>query len=81
MSGENLEPQEKGPGRRIATLRFLFILIFLAYGVRLFSLQILSGDLYRSRAKDIARRTAVIPAQRGEIYDRNFNQPLVLNDD
>jgi penicillin-binding protein 2 len=44
-------------------------------------MQILSGELYRSRAQDIARRTTVIPAQRGEIYDRNFNQPLALNTD
>jgi penicillin-binding protein 2 len=44
-------------------------------------MQILSGELYRSRAQDIARRTTIIPAQRGEIYDRFFNQPLALNTD
>ena len=62
-------------------MRIAFILIFLAYSVRLFSMQILSGELYRSRAQDISRRTQVIPAQRGEIYDRNFNQPLAMNTD
>jgi penicillin-binding protein 2 len=44
-------------------------------------MQVLSGELYRSRAQNIARRTTIISAQRGEIYDRNFNQPLVLNTD
>jgi penicillin-binding protein 2 len=44
-------------------------------------MQILSGELYRSRAQNIARRTTVIPAQRGEIFDRAFNQPLALNTD
>jgi penicillin-binding protein 2 len=44
-------------------------------------MQILSSEVYVARAQDIARRTTVIPAQRGEIYDRNFSRPLVLNAD
>ncbi|MDR0315886.1 MAG: penicillin-binding protein 2 [Treponema sp.] len=79
MSEKNIDPNDGNPEQRIKILRILFILIFLAYGVRLFSMQILSGDLYRSRAQDISRRTTVLPAQRGEIYDRNFDQPLALN--
>ncbi|MDR2376787.1 MAG: penicillin-binding protein 2 [Treponema sp.] len=67
--------------RRIRILRLFFIAVFVLYAVRLFSLQILSGELYRSRAQNISRRTTVIPAQRGEIYDRSFSQPLVLNTD
>jgi penicillin-binding protein 2 len=74
-------PDDEQPGRRIRVLRILFIVIFLVYGIRLFSMQILSGELYRSRARDIARRTTVIPAQRGEIYDRRFGRPLVRNVD
>jgi penicillin-binding protein 2 len=66
---------------RIRILQILFILVFALYTLRLFSMQIVSGELYRSRAQDIARRTTIIPAQRGEIYDRNFGQPLVLNTD
>ncbi|MDR1443687.1 MAG: penicillin-binding protein 2 [Treponema sp.] len=67
--------------KRIRILRLFFIAVFTLYAVRLFSLQILSGELYRSRAQNISRRTTIIPAQRGEIYDRNFLQPLVLNTD
>jgi len=66
---------------RIIILRIAFIAIFVVYTIRLFSMQILSGDLYRSRAQNIARQTTIIPAQRGEIYDRYYNQPLVLNTD
>jgi penicillin-binding protein 2 len=62
-------------------LQIVFILIFVTYTVRLFGMQILSGEVYVARAQDIARRTTVIPAQRGEIYDRNFSRPLVLNAD
>ncbi|MDR1446417.1 MAG: penicillin-binding protein 2 [Treponema sp.] len=67
--------------KRLMFLRFLFVAVFLGYGLRLFSMQILSGEVYRSRAQSIARRTTVIPAQRGEIYDRSYSQPLVLNAD
>jgi penicillin-binding protein 2 len=76
-----IDPHETGPARRVGILRILLIVIFLAYSARLFSMQILSGELYRSRAQDISRRSAVLPAQRGEIYDRDFNQPLALNTD
>ena len=44
-------------------------------------MQILSGDIYLSRAQNITRQTRIIPAQRGEIYDRNFDLPLVVNSD
>ena len=66
---------------RLTVLKFLFILIFVIYSARLFSMQILSGEVYRTRAKDISRRTAVLPSQRGEIYDRNYTSPLVINRD
>jgi penicillin-binding protein 2 len=80
VAGERGEREERPEGR-ITLLRAAFIVIFVIYAVRLFSMQILSGELYRSRAQNIARRTTIIPAQRGEIYDRNYNRPLVLNTD
>lgn len=72
---------EERPLLRMQGLQIAFIGLFALYGFRLFSIQILSGDLYRARAENIARRTTVLPAQRGEIYDRNFNTPMVLNTD
>ena len=68
-------------GQRIIVFRVLLVIVFAAYSVRLFSMQILSGDVYRTRAQDISRRTYSIPTQRGEIYDRNFTRPLVINRD
>jgi penicillin-binding protein 2 len=76
----NIEKDEKNEGR-ILFFRFLFIVIMILYGWRLFSMQILEGEMYRSRAWNITRRTTVIPAQRGEIYDRYYDQPLALNSD
>jgi len=72
-----LEPQE----RRITFLKIFLILIFIGYAVRLFSMQILSGDVYLTRAQDISRRTFSIPSQRGEIFDRNYEKTLVMNRD
>ncbi|MDR0320271.1 MAG: penicillin-binding protein 2 [Treponema sp.] len=66
---------------RINVFRILLILIFVFYTIKLFNMQILSGDVYRSRAQDISRRTYSIPTQRGEIYDRNFTDPFVINRD
>jgi penicillin-binding protein 2 len=68
-------------GRRISIIRILFIFIFTAYSVKLFSMQILSGEVYRARAQDISSRTSVLPAQRGEIYDRDYARLLVMNRD
>jgi len=68
-------------GHRINIFLILIILIFLTYSAQLFSMQILSGDIYLMRAMDISRRTYSIPTQRGEIYDRNYTRPFVINRD
>ena len=66
---------------RIGLLRVIFVALFVIYGLRLFNMQILSGEQYRSHAQDISRRTEVLPSQRGEIYDRNYTQALAFNAD
>lgn len=59
---------------------FAFITLFLIlYVIRLFSLQILNGDQYRSQSQRISSQVTIIPAQRGEIFDRNANLPMVIN--
>jgi penicillin-binding protein 2 len=76
-----MPPEDHVSEKRIKILQIIFILIFVVYSGRLFAMQILSGDIYRARAEDITRRTSIIPAQRGEIFDRGFSRPLVLNAD
>jgi len=66
---------------RVFVFKVLLIIVFCAYSARLFGMQILSGDIYRTRAEDISRRTYSIPTQRGEIYDRNVTRPFVVNRD
>ncbi|HKL85046.1 MAG TPA: penicillin-binding protein 2 [Treponemataceae bacterium] len=59
---------------------FLFFIIVL-YVAKLFSMQILHGDLYRKQSQNISKRSTKIPSQRGEIFDRNGTLPMVLNVD
>ncbi|MDR2864910.1 MAG: penicillin-binding protein 2 [Spirochaetaceae bacterium] len=70
---------DKKPKKRIKILQIIFITIFFIYAGRLFAMQIIRGDIYRERADDITRRRSVIPAERGEIYTRDFTTPLVYN--
>ncbi|MCL2175026.1 MAG: penicillin-binding protein 2 [Treponema sp.] len=72
---------DESNSNRVLVFRVLLFLIVLLYGLRLFTMQILSGDIYLTRAQDISRRTYIIPTQRGEIYDRNYISPLVINRD
>jgi penicillin-binding protein 2 len=81
MADQNNELRPTKPDKRIGLLRILFITLFAIYSWRLFNMQILSGEQYRSQAQDISRRTEIIPSQRGEIYDRSYTQPLALNTD
>lgn len=67
--------------RRLLLFRILIGVILAAYAGRLFYLQILRGGEYRTRAASISSQSSVLPAQRGEIYDRGANIPLVLNVD
>jgi len=68
-------------GTRLNIFSILLIVVFVIYVGRLFGMQILSGDIYRSKAQDISRRTYIIPTQRGEIYGSNYDEPLVINKD
>jgi penicillin-binding protein 2 len=67
--------------RRVFVVRVLVAALILIYTARLFSLQIIRGGEFRTRAASISRQTSVLTAQRGEIFDRGGNTPLVLNVD
>lgn len=59
----------------------LVIVTFLFFIIYLFNLQVLNGTKYQNRARNVSIRMFPIPAQRGEIYDRNLDKPLVINVD
>ncbi|MCQ2591643.1 MAG: penicillin-binding protein 2 [Treponema sp.] len=59
-------------------LLFLLFMYFL-YVFKLFSMQIIQGENYRNQSKTISSQVNTIPAQRGEIFDRNAKLPMVIN--
>ena len=64
---------------RLIILTVYIIVSFAIYFYKLFSLQIIQGQEYRSQSKKISSQVNVIPAQRGEIFDRNATLPMVVN--
>lgn len=73
-------------GERLQRRRFFALTVLFAGGigllaVYLFSMQIVRGGVYRQRARDVSSRETGIPAQRGNIYDRAADIPLVFNVD
>jgi len=77
-------PQSGGPNaakKRMDILGWLALGLFVVYAGFLFFLQVAKGNEYRSKARSIAQQATVLPAQRGEIYDRSYTLPLVINTD
>jgi penicillin-binding protein 2 len=66
---------------KVTVLFIIMLAIFVLFGLKLFSMQVLEGAEYRGRSITISSRSKVLLAQRGEIYDRNSNSPLVISDD
>jgi len=64
---------------RLIAVAVVVGLVFVIYIGYLFSMQIVDGYIYILRAEQVTRRTAVISAPRGEIYDRYVGTPLVTN--
>lgn len=74
--------EDRGPrGRGSFTLIAVAAAVFAWYSAHLFVLQVIRGGEYQRKAVTISRKIERLPAQRGEIYDRNYNLPLVLNVD
>jgi penicillin-binding protein 2 len=66
---------------RVMALGALISLVLVVLVVQLFYLQVVRGWEFRRRARDVALRELPIPAQRGEIFDRHYDFPLVVNQD
>ncbi len=65
----------------IVSMIIVVLIVFIFYAVYLFHLQVLNKLKYQNRARDVSVRMLPLPAQRGEIYDRNADRPLVVNID
>jgi len=66
---------------KVFALLIVIVLIFFGYIVKLYNLQIVKGEEYRKQSQRSSSHTDIIPAQRGEIFDRNATLPMVINTD
>ena len=66
---------------RLLIIQIIIASLFFIYVYTLFSLQVLQGNEYRSQSKTISSQVKIIPADRGEIFDRNAMLPMVINSD
>lgn len=66
---------------RVYLLSVLFLIIILIYIYKLFNLQIVDNLIYEKKAQEVSQRSNIIPAQRGRIFDRYSDVPLVMNVD
>lgn len=66
---------------KLLILLILTVAFFVIYIIKLFSLQVVEGEGYRKQSVRISSQVNTIPAQRGEIFDRNATLPMVINTD
>ena len=66
---------------KVMVLAAVILITFVVYGLKLFSLQVIGGAQYRRQSRTISSQIRTIPAQRGEIFDRNanINMPMVVD--
>jgi penicillin-binding protein 2 len=76
-----MEYGERQQRRRFVVLTALFAGSIGVLVLYLFGLQIVRGVEFSQRARDVSERETPIPAQRGEIFDRRGDDPLVFNVD
>ncbi|MBP5175428.1 MAG: penicillin-binding protein 2, partial [Treponema sp.] len=66
---------------RLAILSIIILLLFILYVLKLYSMQIANGDYWKEQAVQMTSTPTILDAQRGEIYDRNGDNPIVVNMD
>lgn len=66
---------------KVVVVAIIIFATMFFYIIKLFSMQVVAGVDYRNQSVKISSRVKELPAQRGEIYDRNELLPLVINED
>ncbi|MDR1179377.1 MAG: penicillin-binding protein 2, partial [Spirochaetales bacterium] len=67
--------------KRIYFFTACIIALFAVYLIHLFNLQVVNAEVYQERATQVTQRSVPIYAQRGEIFDRHYDTPIVSNID
>jgi len=66
---------------KLLIMLIILAILFLLYAYKLYNLQIVQGAAYKTQSQRISSQVTILPAQRGEIFDRNANMPMVINSD
>lgn len=66
---------------KIIILLIFNLVLFFVYSLALFRMQIVKGEDYKTQSKTISSLVNTLPAQRGEIFDRDAKTLLVMNSD
>lgn len=67
--------------KKLKIIDLVRIVMMVLFTTRLFYIQIVNGEIFQSQKQKNYQRSKLIPAQRGEIFDRNGDVPLVANVD
>lgn len=83
LADENLNQSNDAAKKniKVSVLFAIISLVFIVYSLKLFSLQVIHGQLYRNRSERISKTETSIAAQRGEIFDRTGKNLLATNND
>ncbi|MGM0817774.1 MAG: peptidoglycan D,D-transpeptidase FtsI family protein [Actinomycetota bacterium] len=65
-------------GRRVGVFLLVYLLLTVAIGWRLVTVQVVAAEEYRAAAEQQATREVTLPAERGTIYDRG-GEPLAIS--
>ncbi len=80
----DLQNQAGSTGKKnekVFLLSAIVVVSFFFYLLVLFKMQVVEGANYRQESTKLVQRTKELPAQRGEIYDRKADLPIVNNID
>jgi len=78
---ERFEKSSGSGESRVRVLSALCFALFASYSAYLLYMQTIRGSEFRNKATKISQQSDIIPSQRGEIYDRGYSVPFVLNKD
>lgn len=66
---------------KLAVVSILIIVVFVLYSLKLYSMQVGNYEYWQSRAVKMTSTPTILDAQRGEIYARDGESPIVVNTD
>ena len=66
---------------KLVIIKVAILLIFIIYALHLYSMQVANGEYWSQRAVKMTSTPTILNAQRGEIYARDGEVPIVVNTD